>query len=328
MRLLAGTCLVALLVHSTSFAQPATPAAAGTAAQTANDAERLPVKRVVLYKNGVGFFEHLGRVHGTQAGDDRLHERPARTTSLKSLTTVDLGNGKVTGISFNTDDPASRKLGALSLPLEENTTVLAFLGAHARGARRGAASATGPVVGQILTVESRTRVEGDATIETRELAIVTDAGELQDRRGHAADRRCAWSIASLRGDIRRYLDIVASTRQRDLRRMTIATTRERRSATLRELHQRGADLEEHVPTGAALRKPGDKPLLQGWAIVDNTIGEDWTDVELSLVAGVAAVVRPAPVAAALRATSSHPVAVRDAAVAADARRHAGDRGSC
>jgi len=32
-------------------------------------------------------------------------------------------------------------------------------------------------------------------------------------------------------------------------------------------------------------KAGEKPLLQGWAIVDNTIGEDWTGVELSLVAG-------------------------------------------
>jgi hypothetical protein len=28
-----------------------------------------------------------------------------------------------------------------------------------------------------------------------------------------------------------------------------------------------------------------KPLLQGWAIVDNTVGEDWNEVELSLVAG-------------------------------------------
>src|SRR5258708_25553104 len=27
------------------------------------------------------------------------------------------------------------------------------------------------------------------------------------------------------------------------------------------------------------------PLVQGWAIVDNTVGEDWKDVELSLVAG-------------------------------------------
>jgi hypothetical protein len=32
-------------------------------------------------------------------------------------------------------------------------------------------------------------------------------------------------------------------------------------------------------------KAGDAPLLQGWAVVDNTIGEDWTGVELSLVAG-------------------------------------------
>src|SRR5690349_24836763 len=32
-------------------------------------------------------------------------------------------------------------------------------------------------------------------------------------------------------------------------------------------------------------KADKKPLLQGWAIVDNTVGEDWNDVELSLVAG-------------------------------------------
>jgi hypothetical protein len=32
-------------------------------------------------------------------------------------------------------------------------------------------------------------------------------------------------------------------------------------------------------------KPEKKPLLQGWAIVDNTVGEDWNDVALSLVAG-------------------------------------------
>jgi len=32
-------------------------------------------------------------------------------------------------------------------------------------------------------------------------------------------------------------------------------------------------------------KSDKKPLLQGWAIIDNTVGEDWNDVELSLVAG-------------------------------------------
>jgi hypothetical protein len=32
-------------------------------------------------------------------------------------------------------------------------------------------------------------------------------------------------------------------------------------------------------------KNGEKPLLQGWAIVDNTVGQDWENVQLSLVAG-------------------------------------------
>ena len=54
-------------------AATAQSAAAGneTRNSAANDsnesAARLPVRRVVLYKNGVGFFEHSGRVTGDQS---------------------------------------------------------------------------------------------------------------------------------------------------------------------------------------------------------------------------------------------------------------------
>src|SRR5712691_10995452 len=34
--------------------------------KTTDSAARLPVKRVVLYKNGIGYFEHTARVRGTQ----------------------------------------------------------------------------------------------------------------------------------------------------------------------------------------------------------------------------------------------------------------------
>src|SRR6266496_942719 len=41
-----------------------------------------------------------------------------------------------------------------------------------------------------------------------------------------------------------------------------------------------------APTASSSpNKPTEKPLLQGWAIVDNTVGEDWKDVQLTLVAG-------------------------------------------
>ena len=244
-------------------------------------AARLPVKRVVLYKNGVGFFEHLGRVRGTEMVTIDFTSGQLNDV-LMSLTTVDLGNGKVTGVSFNTDDPANRKLGALSLPLGEDTTLLAVLSAL-RGAKVEVQGAAGPATGRILSVEQRTRGEGDKQVDARELAIVTDAGEIKS---FDVSSRLSVRVleGDLRGDIRRYLDIVSSTRQKDLRRMSIATS----GVGERQLY---VSYISEVPIWKSTyrlvlpAKAGDKPLLQGWAIVDNTIGEDWTNVDLSLVAG-------------------------------------------
>jgi hypothetical protein len=279
MRLVAGLTFALLLVRSPGAAQQLAPAENQRTAPA--DAEALPVERVVLYKNGIGFFEHLGRVRGTQQVTIDFTSGQLDDV-LKSLTTVDLGNGKVTGISFNTDDPASRKLGTLSLPLGEETSVLAFLGAL-RGARVEVQSGAGPVVGRVLSVESRVRTEGERTVESRELAIVSDAGEL--RTVEVTPRLSVRVLeGEVRGEIRRYLDVLSSTRQRDLRRMTIATS----GTGERQLY---VSYISEVPIWKSTyrlvlpSKPGDKPLLQGWAIVDNTIGEDWTDVELSLVAG-------------------------------------------
>ena len=235
---------------------------------------------------------------------------------LKSLTTVDLGDGKVTGISFNSDDPASRKLGALSLPLGEDTTMPAFLAAL--GARGSRCRAAAPVTtGRVLSVEQRSRGEADKQAELRELSIVTDAGEL---RTFDLNARPAVRLVEndLRGDVRRYLDIVASTRQRDLRRMSIATSgtgdRQLYVSYISEVPIWKSTYRLVLPAKAA-----DKPLLQGWAIVDNTIGEDWTNVELSLVAGFAAVVHPAALAAVLRAAARRAAAVERADHAADLR---------
>ena len=82
----------------------------------------------------------------------------------------------------------------------------------------------------------------------------------------------------------RYLDLLGSARAPDSRRMLISTA----GTGERSLF---VSYVSEVPiwkTTYRIVLPSDaqkKPLLQGWAIVDNTVGEDWTDVELSLVAG-------------------------------------------
>ncbi len=101
-------------------------AAIGSAAEAA----RLPVTRVILYKNGVGYFEHAGHVRGSQ--DVNVEFTTAQLNDvLKSLTVLDLGKGRITGVSYNSTAPLEKRLGSLRLPVGENPTTAQFLDACA-----------------------------------------------------------------------------------------------------------------------------------------------------------------------------------------------------
>lgn len=281
-----------------AFALVAAPAAAQTAqsgqagasaaaasrasASSSGEATKLPVRRVVLYKNGVGFFEHLGRVRGS--GDVTIEFTSGQLNDvLKSLTTLDLGGGRITGVNYNSDAPLSRRLGALRLPLDQQTSLPQFLNA-VRGAQLQVRGGATSFTGRLLSVERRERTDknGQTTV-VDELSLVTDTGEVRivelgpDVTVRIVER-------DLAGEVGRYLDLVSSTRERDLRRMTISTA----GSGERQLY---VSYISEVPIWKTTyrvvlpSKSGAKPLLQGWAIVDNTVGEDWNDVELSLVAG-------------------------------------------
>src|SRR5947209_4207187 len=242
---------------------------------------KLPVRRVVLYKNGVGYFEHLGRVRGNQ--DVTIDFTSGQLNDvLKSLTILDLGKGRITGVSYNSEAPLGRRLGTLRLPVSDKPSVAEFLGAL-RGARLEVRSGAGAVIGRLLSVEKRTRTVRDQTIEIDEISVVTDAGEVRTvELGPTTSVRIA--ERDLNQEVSRYLGLLATTREKDLRRMTISAA----GAGDRQLY---VSYISEVPLWKTTyrlvlpSKPGVKPLLQGWAIVDNTVGEDWSDVELSLVAG-------------------------------------------
>src|SRR5262245_35182862 len=92
------------------------------AAISATAQERLfPVKRVVLYKNGVGYFEHMGRVQGNQEVGIAFTSGQMNDV-LKSLTVLDLGGGRVAGVTYGSASPVERRLGELRLPVGEKAT--------------------------------------------------------------------------------------------------------------------------------------------------------------------------------------------------------------
>jgi hypothetical protein len=246
------------------------------------DATRLPVKRVVLYKNGVGYFEHSARVRGNQElGIDFTTGQ--LNDVLKSLTVVDLGDGKISDIRYNSIAPLDERLRALRLPFGEQITRAEFLSAL-RGSRVEVGGKGESATGRLLSVEQEDRTnDSGATYHVTDFSIVTDSGEMKNfELGPGVSVRLA--DHELNDEVGRYLNLVGSSRARDLRRMTVSATgngdRDIFVSYISEVPVWKSTYRIILP-----EKPNEKPLLQGWAIVDNTIGEDWKDVQLSLIAG-------------------------------------------
>ena len=251
-----------------------------TRGPSADLAARLPVTHVILYKNGVGYFEHAGHVHGSQ--DVNVDFTTAQLNDvLKSLTVLDLGKGRITGVSYNSAAPLERRLGSLRLPVGENPTTAQFLDAL-RGARLEVRSGSESASGRLLSIEERDlpgRV--DQKITVTQISVVSESGEVRlfDLTPSTSVRVAEKEVNE---EVGKYLGLVASTRDQDVRRMTISTAGDGERSLL-------VSYISEVPVWKSTYRiviPSEgKPLLQGWAIVDNTVGEDWKDVELSLVAG-------------------------------------------
>jgi Carboxypeptidase regulatory-like domain len=246
-------------------------------AQSQTDS-RLPVKRVVLYKNGVGYFEHVGRIEGNQ--DVALPFTSGQLNDvLKSLTVLDLGGGRITGVGYGSSAPADRQIGDLRLPVGERATLTDFLGAL-RGAKVEIRSSTATIAGRVLSVERKTRSANGGWNDVDVASLIAENGEVR-----TAELLPGFSVKlldpALSGRIGRYLDIVSSGREPDIRRMTISTE----GTGERDLF---VSYVSEVPVWKSTYRIvlGEKePLLQGWAIVDNTVGQDWENVQLSLIAG-------------------------------------------
>ncbi len=286
----AASTLAALLIALPAFGQPsankparaAAPKAETSAAQAAaTPAADLPIRRVVLYKNGVGYFEHQAKVTGSRELNIRFTTAQLNDV-LKSLTVVDLGGGHVGGVRYNSLAPLSQRLSTLRLPVGDDTGRDGFLTAL-RGARVEVKSGAATAIGRLLAVEEITRPGKDGELKFTQLTVVSDAGEVR-----SFELTTATSVRILEADMTReagrYLTLLASARDKDVRQMTISTTgdgtRELLVSYISEVPVWKSTYRIVLPADAK-----SKPLLQGWAIVDNTVGEDWKNVQLSLVAG-------------------------------------------
>ncbi len=268
-------------------------AAAQTTHKPEAKTDELPITRVELYKNGVGFFEHAGRVTGDQSVTIDFTSAQLNDV-LQSLTAIDLNGGRISGADYNSTTPLDQQLRALPLSLSADPSDVDFYNAI-RGARVQVTAPGASITGRLLSIDLRTTpalssfrdaggsAAGPATTADRRfVTVVSDTGQVR-----TVELTSAVSVTlldtALHTDVTRYLELLASTRNQGLRHLTLLD----RGTGLRELR---VSYISEVPVWKSTYRilfTGDATTatLQGWSVVDNTTGSDWTNVHLDLIAG-------------------------------------------
>ena len=93
--------------------------------------KNLPLSQVILFNSGVGYFQREGDVEG-DARVDLTFPVSDVNDLLKSLVLQDLGDGKVSTVSYDSQEPVDKTLKSFALDLTNNPTLGQILN-QARG---------------------------------------------------------------------------------------------------------------------------------------------------------------------------------------------------
>jgi Carboxypeptidase regulatory-like domain len=243
----------------------------------------LPVRKVVLYKNGVGYFEHAGMVTGDQRVAIDFTSSQLNDV-LQSLTALDDRGGKVSAVSYNSTTPIEQQLNSLSLGLKDFPATISVYEAL-RGQRVEVTGTGAPIVGRLVSIESRKETDknGNSSDDHYFLIVETDGGALR-----TAEFNDAVAVRMLDPELQKefgsYLETIGSAQNQQGRHLTL----DDRGEGQRQLQ---VSYISEVPVWKSTyrivfpRDAKDSATVQGWAVVDNTVGVDWDNVQLSLVAG-------------------------------------------
>jgi hypothetical protein len=279
--------LVALNVGAQSSAKKAkavSETAGDSIASSPVAIKDLPVIKVVLYKNGVGYFEHAGAVTGNQRVTIDFTS-PQLNDVLQSLTALDEGGGRIAGVNYNSTTPLAEQLKTLSLGMSDDPTSAELFQAL-RGQRVEVMGGPGgTLTGRLMAIESRTEKvgSGDSTVDNFYLTLVASSGAVK-----VIELTPALSVrpldGNLQGQLDRYLELLSTTHSAGLRHLTLDALgqgrRELRVSYISEVPVWKSTYRIVFP-----REANGTATMQGWAVVDNTVGADWDNVQLSLVAG-------------------------------------------
>ncbi len=246
-------------------------------------ADTLPLKRVVVTASGLALYEHEGQVTG-----NTTIELPVRLDRvddmLKSLVVLD-AKGQLGGVSLPGKEPLSQTFRGLPFTQDDLTSLVQLL-----NTLRGAAvQIAGPeaMTGRLMNVAEETeQTKNETTITRHRVSVLTSDGVktaiLEDT------TKLQFTDKGVQEQLDRALGAMFTNRIKDQRDLTISLRGEG-TRTVGLAYILDAPLWKSSYR-LVLPQEGDKDkdakaVLQGWAVLENTTGQDWKDVSVTLMSG-------------------------------------------
>jgi hypothetical protein len=239
----------------------------------------LPITEVTLYKHGVAHLERSGEL---QPGEPaRLDFKPDDMNDvLKSLTITDRNGGKVNGVRYDSSDPLEKRLADFPFQLGAGASLAAFLD-QMKGARIELKLGAGAAAGVIISARVVEQSDKDRPGQHEVLVLLMDSGDIRSFDLGAASA-VKLSDPKQQSQLAAYLTVLNQSHARD-----------RRSVYIDAVSSGARQLTASYMTPAPVWKSSyrlmfgaaGEPTLEGWAIIDNTSGDDWNNVRLAVVSG-------------------------------------------
>ncbi len=242
----------------------------------------LPVTSITLYRSGVGYFERNGSVKSGDSVQLRFANDEINDM-LKSMVILDPEQA-LESVSYESKEPLSRQLASFGIDLADNPTLSGLLG-RLRGTRISIVTPDGKVEGAILGAESRQRALGNAQqpLNVPFINVVSDKGII------SVDLTTAVSVTldnpALNAELMKALAALAAHTTDRFKTVEITFGgKSARQVIVAYVNEMPIWKTSYRVVLRDDKSSKEKPLIQGWAIVENTTDDDWTDVDLALVA--------------------------------------------
>ena len=239
-----------------------------------------PIRRVTLFKHGLGHFEREAEITGDGEFEFAVR-RDDVADVLKSLAVIDHDGGTVESVEYDADRPVEELLAEVNLAIEAKDSLQSLLpqlcGARVRAEEPGREPAEGLVIGV-----DRVHVSSEKNAPSvPRLSLLTDAGKVATF--DLFSSRVQILDAALLRDLEHYMTALVGGKKKAGKTFRF---RAKGDGTRRIGLSYAVEAAVWKATYRVILRGDEKPLLQGWAVVDNATDDDWEGVQLALVSGL------------------------------------------